>query len=105
MFLRAYLAPMPRRFTIEGQQLAIVIAGWLRVLPKWAWGEEPGHAKLKKEGRRRSDLDAPDPKRMAADLIAEKLRELGWEVSYEERDNFFCDRTGPPPSRPGNSEG
>jgi hypothetical protein len=97
MFQPAYLQPMPERIRIEGKQLAVVIAGWLRALPKWVWGEEPGYAKLKKEWRHDAS-SAPDPKRMAADLIAEKLHDLGWDVSYDEKGNLFGDQIEPPRS-------
>lgn len=73
---------------MEGKQLATVIYVWLRALPKWAWGEEPGYARLKKQ-KRHDSFKEPDPKRLTGDLIAAKLQELDWEVSYEERGNNF----------------
>ena len=98
---------MGKRIKIEGKQLATVIYVWLRAVPKWAWGEEPDYARLKKQ-KRHDPSKEPDPKHLAAELIAAKLQELDWEVSYEERGNIFqnvaegrkeetrlCDR--PPP--------
>ncbi len=34
----------------------------------------------------------PDPKHLAAELIAAKLQNLDWEVSYQEPGNIFADR-------------
>jgi hypothetical protein len=79
---------MGQRIKIEGKQLATVIYLWLRALPKWAWGEEPDYARLKKQ-RRHDPSQEPDPQHLAAELIAAKLQELDWEVSYEERGNIF----------------
>lgn len=84
---------MGERIKIEGKALAIVVAIWLRRVPKWVWGKDPHFEKLKKNGRRFSADDEPDPKRMVADLIAERLAELDWTVTYEERVNEFSDRT------------
>lgn len=61
---------------------------WLRALPRWAWGEEPEYARLQKHKRHDPGTE-PDPHGLAAELIAAKLKELDWEVSYEERDNSF----------------
>jgi hypothetical protein len=79
---------MGKRIKIEGKQLATVIYVWLRALPKWAWGEEPEYARLKKQ-KRHDRSKVPDPQHLAAELIAAKLQELNWEVSYEERGNLF----------------
>jgi hypothetical protein len=45
------------RITISGRQLAVIISVWLRDLPKWVWGAEPGYAKLKHSGGK----PAPSP--------------------------------------------
>ena len=79
---------MGKRIKIEGKQLATVIYVWLRAVPKWAWGEEPDYARLKKQ-KRHDPSKEPDPQHLAAELIAAKLQELDWEVSYEERGNLF----------------
>ena len=79
---------MGKRIKIEGKQLATVIYVWLRAVLKWAWGEEPRYASLKKM-KRHNPEDEPDPRQIVAELIAENLKELDWEVSYEERGNLF----------------
>jgi hypothetical protein len=71
------------RITISGKRLAAVIYVWLRHVPKWVWGEEPGYAKLKAQ-KRHDPRSAPDAQAIAADHIAAELERLGWEVSYEE---------------------
>lgn len=86
---------MGERIKVEGRALAIVVAIWLRRLPKWVWGKDPHFEALKKKGRRFSADDEPDPKRMVADLIAERMTALDWSVTYEERVNEFADRTSP----------
>lgn len=83
---------MADRITVSGKQLAIVVAIWLRRLPKWVWGKDPEYEKLKSTRRHNAD-EEPDPKRLAAELIASRIDELGWEVSYEEQGNMFADRT------------
>ena len=57
-------------------------------MPKWAWGKEPRYAPLKKM-KRHNPEDEPDPRQIVAELIAKNLRDLDWEVSYEERGNLF----------------
>jgi hypothetical protein len=79
---------MGKRIKIEGKQLATVIYVWLRAVPKWAWGEEPRYASLKKM-KRHNPRDEPDPPQIVAELIAENLKGLDWEVSYEEQGNLF----------------
>ena len=86
---------MGKRIRVEGKQLAIVIAIWLRALPKWAWGKDPVYEKARGTWRHKPD-EEPDPRSMAAELIAAKVEELGWEISYEERGNPFRDRTSTP---------
>ena len=84
---------MPNRIVLDRKQLAVVITVWLRALPKWAWGKDPVYEKARKTWRHKPD-EEPDPKRMAGELIAAKIAELDWEVSYEERGNPFADRVG-----------
>ena len=79
---------MGKRIKIEGKQLATVIYVWLRAAPKWVWGEEPSYASLKKL-KRHNPEDEPDPRQIVAELIAENLKGLDWEVSYEEQGNLF----------------
>jgi hypothetical protein len=79
---------MGKRIKIEGKQLATVIYVWLRAVPKWAWGEEPRYASLKKM-KRHNPEDEPDPRQIVAELIAENLKDLDWEVSYELTGNPF----------------
>lgn len=70
------------RVVISGRALAVVIAGWLRRVPKWAWGKEPNYEKLKAE-KRHGPFDEPNPRMIAAELIAAEMERLGWEVSYK----------------------
>ena len=84
---------MGERIKVEGKALAIVVAIWLRRLPKWVWGKDPRIEAMKKNGRRFGFDEEPDPKRMVADLIAERMASLDWTVTYEERVNEFSDRT------------
>jgi hypothetical protein len=42
-----------------------------------------------KEMKRHNPEDEPDPRQIVAELIAENLKGLDWEVSYEERGNLF----------------
>lgn len=79
---------MGKRIRIEGKQLATVIYVWLRAVPKWAWGEEPRYAALKKL-KRHDPADEPDPRMIVAELVAGNLQDLDWEVSYEEQGNPF----------------
>jgi hypothetical protein len=67
---------------ISGRQLAVIISVWLRDLPRWVWGDEPGYAKLK--AQRRETGPEPDGRMMAAKHVAAELERLGWEVSYPE---------------------
>lgn len=83
-----YLFRMGKRIRIEGKQLATVIYVWLRAVPKWAWGEEPRYATLKKL-KRHNPEDEPDPRQIVAELVAENFRDLDWEVSYEDKGNPF----------------
>jgi hypothetical protein len=36
---------------MEGRAMAIVVAIWLRRLPKWVWGKDPHFEAMKKNGR------------------------------------------------------
>jgi hypothetical protein len=84
---------MGKRIKVEGRALAIVVAIWLRRLPKWVWGKDPHFAAMAKKGYRLDPDRERDPKRMVADLIAERMATLDWSVTYEERPNEFADRT------------
>ena len=79
---------MGERIRIEGRQLAAVIYVWLRSLPRWVWGEEPGYARLKKQ-KRHDPSKEPDPKQLTSELIAQRLEELGWTVFYDQPENSF----------------
>jgi len=72
---------MEERVVISRRALAVVIAGWLRRMPKWAWGKAPSYEKLKAE-KRHGAIPEPRPHMIAAELIAAELDKLGWEVSY-----------------------
>lgn len=84
---------MGERIKVEGKALAIVVLIWMRRLPKWVWGKDPDFEALKKKGRRYDPDAERDPKRLVADLVAERMAELDWSVTYEERGNPFADRT------------
>lgn len=84
---------MGERIKVEGRALAIVVAIWLRRLPRWVWGKDPDYAARVKKGYRYNPDDEQDPKRLVAELIAERMAALDWSVSYEERANDFADRT------------
>ncbi|QIK79053.1 hypothetical protein G7077_09265 [Sphingomonas piscis] len=98
---------MGERIKVEGRALAIVVAIWLRRLPKWVWGKDPDFAARVKKGYRINPDDEQDPKRLVAELIAERMATLDWSVTYEQRENGFADRTSPAsgartePSEPG----
>lgn len=60
-----------------------MIAVWLNAAPKWWWGTDPNYERLRAQ-RRHDASQEPDPRRWTADLIANKLDELDWEVTYGE---------------------
>ena len=76
------------RIVISGDQLAVVIRGWLRSTPERLWGKDPNFERLKAL-KRHMPGDEPDPRREVADLITARLAELEWEVSYPEPTGTF----------------
>lgn len=81
---------MGKRVALERAKFAAVIQVWLRKLPAWAWGTDPAYEKARAE-KRHDPANQPDPKRMVAELIAEEIGRLGWEVTYEQQENIFSE--------------
>jgi hypothetical protein len=72
------------RVIISGKQPAVVIGVWLRKVPDWVWGEEPGYARLKKE-KRHNPLEAPDPRLIVATHVAGELERLSGRLAMSSR--------------------
>jgi hypothetical protein len=85
---------MGRRIVVTPEQLVPILMGWLRKAPPWIWGKRPAYERLRAQKRHDANNE-PDPKREAATIIADRIGQLGWEVSYDERENVFGDRKGP----------
>lgn len=81
---------MGKRVALDRGKLVPVLKGWLRRAPAWVWGKEPGYEKLRAQKRHDPSAE-PDPKRIVAELIAEEIDRLGWEVSYESKRDIFSD--------------
>ena len=79
---------MGKRVALDRSKLVPVLKGWLRRAPEWVWGKDPGYEKLRAQKRHNPNAE-PDPKRMVAELIADEIERLGWEVSYEEKRDIF----------------
>jgi hypothetical protein len=82
----------PKRVVIAGQQLAVIIRGWLRSTPARLWGSDANYEKLKELKRHDPELE-PDPRLEVAEYVVARLEELEWEVTCPEPEH----PASPPP--------